>query len=146
MNGNHKMIVAILAFMFFIPFTRAGEIHDAVRAGDLAKVKALVAKDAKVVNEKDARGRTPLHFASYAGNREIVAFLIANGADVRATDPDGFTPLHWAASAGQADAARALIAAGADPNALGGPGDDDPRIGLLRDGIRKRWRRFFGEG
>src|SRR4030042_2888319 len=112
-------------FVFLSVFTTpigAQEIHDAVRAGDLAKVKALVAKDAKVVNEKDARGRTPLHFASYAGNREIVAFLIANGADVRATDPEGFTPLHWAASAGQADAAGALIAAGADPTAAGGPG------------------------
>jgi len=102
----------------------AGEIHDAVRAGDLAKVKALVAKDPKVVNEKDTRGRTPLHFASDGGSREMIAFLIANGADVKATDPDGSTPLHWAAWAGQADAARALIAAGADPNARNGRGAD----------------------
>jgi ankyrin repeat protein/L-ascorbate metabolism protein UlaG (beta-lactamase superfamily) len=96
----------------------AGQIHEAVRAGDLAKVKALVAKDPQVVNEKDARGRTPLHFASVIGKPDILAFLIAGGADVRAADPGGFTPLHWAAAEGQADAARALIAAGADPNAL----------------------------
>jgi len=96
----------------------AGQIHEAVRSGDLAQVKALVAKDLKAVNEKDARGRTPLHFASVVGKPDILAFLIASGADVRATDPGGFTPLHWAAAEGQADAARALIAAGADPNAL----------------------------
>jgi len=100
----------------------AAEIHDAVRAGDLAKVKALVAGNPKVVNEKDARGRTPLHFACDAGKMEIIAFLIDNGADVKVTDPDGFTPLHWAASAGQAGAARALIKAGADPNALSARG------------------------
>ena len=117
-----EAIVRELATKKRPPSVRAGEIHVAVRAGDLAKIKALVAEDPKVVNEKDSRGRTPLHFASNAGHTEIIKFLIANGADVKATDPDGYTPLIWAASAGQADAARALIAGGADPNALCGPG------------------------
>src|SRR4030042_3298659 len=108
-------------FVFLSVFTTpigAQEIHDAVRAGDLAKVKALVAGNIKVVNEKDVRGRIPLHFACGEGNMEIVAFLIAKGTDVKATDPDGFTPLHWAASEGKADAARALIKEGADANPL----------------------------
>jgi len=104
------------------PAPAAGQIHEAVRAGDLEKVKALAAKDPKAVNEKDARGRTPLHFAGVAGKPDILKFLIASGADVRAADPGGFTPLHWAAAEGQADAARALIAAGADPNALSAQG------------------------
>jgi ankyrin repeat protein/L-ascorbate metabolism protein UlaG (beta-lactamase superfamily) len=99
------------------PVPIAGQIHEAVRAGDLAQVKALVAKDPKAVNERDARGRTPLHFASVVDNPDILAFLVANGADVKAADPDGFTPLHWAASEGRAGSAKALIAAGADPNA-----------------------------
>ncbi len=95
------MIGSRIAFFLWISAAAlAGPIHDAVRAGDLAKVKALVAANPKIVNEKDARGRTPLHFASGAGNVEIVKFLIAGGADVKAADPDGFTPLHWAASAG----------------------------------------------
>lgn len=100
----------------------AGRIHEAVRAGDLAKVKALVAGDPAVVNEKDARGRTPLHFAGVADKPDILAFLIAGGADAGAADAEGFTPLHWAAAEGRADAARALIAAGADPNALSARG------------------------
>lgn len=104
------------------PAQAAGRIHEAVRAGDLAKVKALVAGNPAAVNEKDARGRTPLHFASVAAKPDILAFLVANGADVKAADPEGFTPLHWAASEGRADAARALIAAGADPNALSARG------------------------
>jgi L-ascorbate metabolism protein UlaG (beta-lactamase superfamily) len=59
------------------------DIFGALRKGDIQTVKALVAKDPKVVNEKDTRGGTPLHFASNAGNREIVAFLIAKGAEQR---------------------------------------------------------------
>jgi ankyrin repeat protein len=39
-----------------------------------------VSENPKLVNEKDERGRSPLHFASHAGHREIVAFLLANGA------------------------------------------------------------------
>jgi ankyrin repeat protein/L-ascorbate metabolism protein UlaG (beta-lactamase superfamily) len=111
----------ILALIGISRIASAGEIHEAVRAGDLVKVKAIVAKDPKVVNEKDPRGRTPLHFACGAGNIEIVKFLVASGADVKTTDQNGYTPLIWAVSAGQADAARALIAAGADPNAQSGP-------------------------
>jgi ankyrin repeat protein len=54
-------ISALSAILIVLPRPACGaEIHDAVRAGDLAKVKALVARDPKVVNEKDARGRTPL--------------------------------------------------------------------------------------
>ena len=122
-----KLIWLSTFFAVFLLVSQAAltaEIHDAVRAGDLAKVKELIAKDPKVVREKDASGRTPLHYASNSGNMEIVNILLTGGADVKATDPDGFTPLHWAASAGQADAARALIKAGADPNARGRPGVD----------------------
>jgi len=90
----------------------AGESHDAVRAGDLAKVRALVAKDARVVNEKDARGRTPLHFASHAGNLEIVAFLIASGADVKAVCRDGRSLLHCAAAGGLVELMDRLLKAG----------------------------------
>lgn len=58
LSGHQKNIVAILALALVVLKAQAGEIHDAVQAGDLAKIKALMAKDPKVVNEKDTRGRT----------------------------------------------------------------------------------------
>jgi ankyrin repeat protein/L-ascorbate metabolism protein UlaG (beta-lactamase superfamily) len=111
-------ICAILAFAIFVLNVQAGEIHDAVRAGDLAKIKALVAKDPKVVNEKEAEGGTPLHFASHSGNVEIIAFLLANKADIKAVDDLGRSPLHLAASAGHGETVDLLIAKGAETKAV----------------------------
>jgi len=108
-----KRIFTVAFLAILLGFSRpapAAEIHDAVRAGDLAKVKALVANDSQVVNDKEAGGETPLHYASYSGHFEIVAFLIANKADVKAADRDGFTPLHYAASAGFLSLVDYLIA------------------------------------
>jgi len=116
------VLMAMLAGLALAAF--AGPIHDAVRAGDLAKVKALVAANPKVVNEKDARGRTPLHLASDAAKDDIarrnaiVEFLLANGANVNAADDLGQTPLHLAAAAGRMTTVDLLLARGADQKAV----------------------------
>jgi L-ascorbate metabolism protein UlaG (beta-lactamase superfamily) len=110
------VLTAMLAGLGLAAF--AGPIHDAVRAGDLARVKALVAGSPKVVNEKDARGRTPLHIASQAARCEIADFLLDSGADVNAADDLGQMPLHLAAAAGQMETVDLLLAKGADPKAV----------------------------
>jgi ankyrin repeat protein/L-ascorbate metabolism protein UlaG (beta-lactamase superfamily) len=97
----------------------AGPIHDAVRAGDLARVKALVAENPRLVNDKDARSRTPLHYGSgetsdAAGADAIVQFLLASGASVNAADELDLTPLHLAAAAGRMKTVDLLLARGAD--------------------------------
>jgi ankyrin repeat protein len=116
---KHVLISALLAVVFGISQAAfAGEIHDAVRAGDLAKVKILVAKDPGVVNEKDTRGRTPLHFASGSGNHEVISFLIVSGADINGGDDLGQTPLHLSAARGHRVTVNFLIAKGADRKAV----------------------------
>jgi hypothetical protein len=72
-------------------------------------------------------GDTPLHTAAAAKRADLLARLIAAGADVMARNRLGATPLHSAANgnpdsprwdpAGQVAAIEALVAAGADPNA-----------------------------
>jgi hypothetical protein len=72
-------------------------------------------------------GHTALHVAAGAYQTEIIAALIALGADVRAKNRRGSEPLHEAAAgqpgsghwapAAQATAIAQLILAGADPNA-----------------------------
>ena len=44
------------------------ELHDAIRAGDQAKVKSLVSQNARVVNARDKAGNTAMHHAVATGN------------------------------------------------------------------------------
>lgn len=94
----------------------AAPIHDAAGKGGLAKVKALVAKDAKLVNLKDSKGATPLHFAVAGGHKALAEYLLLKKADVNAKKKDGVTPLHVAASLGRLEIAKFLLAKGADRN------------------------------
>jgi ankyrin repeat protein len=93
-----------------------GEIHDAAKSGALAKVKALLKENPKLVFSKDNEGRTPLFVAADNGCKDIVELLLANKAEVNARDNLGYTPLHLAACWGK-DVVELLLANGADVNA-----------------------------
>jgi len=96
------------------------EIIKAAKAGDLAKVRALVGTDPDLVNALDSDGSTPLHCATWKGQVEVVAFLLNAGANVNSHNQNehwGTTPLHAAAHANQAAIAQLLIDHGADVNA-----------------------------
>jgi ankyrin repeat protein len=97
------------------------EIIKAAKAGDTAKVLALLETDADLVNALDTDGSTPLHCATWKGHSEVVACLLRSGADVNShnqNDHWGTTPLHAAAHANQAGIAQMLIEHGAEVNAL----------------------------
>jgi ankyrin repeat protein len=69
----------------------------AAAAGDLAKVRELLAAAPSLLNTKDDEGATALHHAALGGRQEVVRYLVAQGADVNARD-DRFdaTPTGWA--------------------------------------------------
>jgi ankyrin repeat protein len=111
-----------LTIMFLIVLTCSipavcGEIHDAAKAGDLAKVKALLTDNPGLVNEKTEIGWTPLHTAAFCGHKDVVELLLAKGAKVNAKDNGGETPLHWAATEGNKDVVELFLAKGAKVNA-----------------------------
>lgn len=91
------------------------EIDDAVRNGDLEKVKALVKNDPSLVFSKDKDGWTPLHYAALNGRKEIVEFLLASHADVNARDNDEETPLF--VSLDRPEVAEVLLRHGANVDA-----------------------------
>jgi ankyrin repeat protein/L-ascorbate metabolism protein UlaG (beta-lactamase superfamily) len=112
LRAYRKIIVAILAIAFVAIPARAAEIHDAVRAGNLAQVKALVAKDPKAVIAVDELGQTPLHLAAEAGRQDVVDLLIAKGADKKALCRDGRNLLHCAAAGRLVDLMDRLVKEG----------------------------------
>ncbi len=91
-------------------------LQDAIKAGNVAEVRRLVAGGASLDRQGDL-GQTPLHYAAQEGNSEIVNLLLAARSDPNAkTRFGGETALHHAAMRDDVAVANALLASGADPN------------------------------
>ncbi|XP_061086280.1 poly [ADP-ribose] polymerase tankyrase-2 isoform X1 [Conger conger] len=92
------------------------ELFEACRNGDLERVKKLITLEN--VNSRDTAGRksTPLHFAAGFGRRDVVDYLLQNGANVHARDDGGLISLHNACSFGHAEVVNLLLHHGADAN------------------------------
>jgi uncharacterized protein len=119
------------------------DIFDAIAAGDLGRVRELIAEDSAIAGARDAEGLSAVTQARYHGEDDIVEALL--GADpeldvleaaavgrfervrelleddaalVTALSPDGFTPLHLAAFFGHPEVARLLVERGADTDVV----------------------------
>ena len=106
--------LAMLVVLGFLgsPIAQAGELQDAVKAGDVARVQAALAGGANA-NEPDLNG-TALHTAAALGSEEVTTALIDAGAALEAEgDPASAHPLHVAAKTNQAAAATLLVERGA---------------------------------
>ncbi|MGH0145825.1 UNVERIFIED_CONTAM: hypothetical protein FKN15_026718, partial [Acipenser sinensis] len=92
------------------------ELFEACRNGDVERVKKLI--NPENVNSRDTAGRksTPLHFAAGFGRKDVVDYLLQNGANVHARDDGGLISLHNACSFGHAEVVNLLLRRGADPN------------------------------
>ena len=111
------LLAGIAALVLFLGPAWPAEIHEAAKAGDLAKVQALIGKDPALVNARDETGRTPLHWACRGVHVEILRALVGQGADVNAQDGNGVSPLHSVSSRGHVEAAKLLLDRGARPEA-----------------------------
>lgn len=109
----------------------ASEAVDAIRSGDLVRLRVLLEADAELVNATLPQNpRSLLHHATdwpghWSNVGETIGLLVSFGADPHVRFPSkepsvAETPLHWAASSNDVEAATALLAAGADADALGG--------------------------
>jgi ankyrin repeat protein len=108
---------AAVALLASISLGAAGNttLIEAIQAGDLAAVRALVRTTA-AVNAAAADGTTPLHAAVLHNDAESVSLLLGAGANVKAATRYGVVPLYLASVNGNASIVDKLLAAGADPN------------------------------
>ncbi|NXX94296.1 ACAP3 protein, partial [Centropus bengalensis] len=74
----------------------------AVMGGSLIACEFLLQNGADV-NQRDSRGRAPLHHATYLGHTGQVCLFLKRGANQHAVDSDGQDPLSIAVQAANAD-------------------------------------------
>jgi ankyrin repeat protein len=97
-------------------------VFEAAAAGDVARVREIVGRDATQANGVAPDGYSPLGLAAFFKRREVVRYLLGAGAEpLPASRQGGFTPLHSAVAtdAGDRDIeiVRMLLDRGAAPNA-----------------------------
>jgi ankyrin repeat protein/tetratricopeptide (TPR) repeat protein len=149
---GHKAIVELLLARGANPDALARDdstpLHQAVNRDYREVVRVLLAGGAQV----DARGWsggnwrqiargnvisqerdsafTPLHLAAQQGSTNLIALLLAAGADVDAVNSWQSTPLHLAVEARKTAAAAQLLAAKADPNRFDASGQTPLHVAL----------------
>ena len=87
-------------------------LFTAAERGDMAALaSALAAKPD--LNLRDSQGRTPLHVATFARQREVIRTLAAAGADLGALENDRYDAVTIAAVADDEETLRLLLVLGA---------------------------------
>src|SRR5437764_8775879 len=120
-----------IAAAFVMPFALAGSAYaqlaspnpsgegrtlaDRIQAGDRRAALAMIAEGADV-NQAQPDGTTPLHWAAYRVDREILQALLKRGAKPNAVNRYGSSPLAEAVSVANAELAGMLLEVGADAN------------------------------
>ncbi|WP_418319999.1 ankyrin repeat domain-containing protein [Piscinibacter sakaiensis] len=88
-------------------------LHRAAQQGDVAAIAQLARASRAALVQRDAHGRTPLHVATFARQREAIRALIEAGADTAALDNDRYDAVTIAAVADDEDTLRLLLSLGA---------------------------------
>ena len=87
-------------------------LHAAAHHGDAKRLSALLAAGA-APNSRDSRGRTPLHVATFARQRNAIRQLAKAGADLGAFENDRYDAVTIAAVADDEETLALLLSLGA---------------------------------
>jgi ankyrin repeat protein len=131
-----RLLVApiLLAILLVSLVQAAGDsaVTKAVKAGDIAAVRKLIASKADV-NAVSGDGSSPLLWAAYNSDIDSAKALVAAGAKADVANNYGVTPLLQASRTGDAAMMDVLLKAGADPNKAHSEGET-PLMAASRSG------------
>src|SRR5262245_28345330 len=117
--GRSRVLTTSLLLLAFAgPAGASGpapEVLAAVKAGNVATVRALLARKADV-NATEPDGTSALHWAVRAGDKSSTELLLRAGARVDAANRYGVTALSLAARTGRGDLIELLLTSGASVN------------------------------
>lgn len=86
-------------------------LHAAAHTGDVKRIEKLALENA--LNARDGNGRTPIHVAAFARQREAIRLLVKAGADINLLDKDRYDAVTIASVADDEETLRTLLALGA---------------------------------
>ena len=88
-------------------------LHAAAQKGDVAKIDRLALAKTDL-NARDSNGRTPLHVATFARQRDAIRALVKAGADINLLDNDRYDGITIASVADDEETLRVLLGLGAN--------------------------------
>jgi len=142
-----KTVLCVVVALSGVALHAAGGspgLIDAVKQGNVAAVRGLVARHANV-NAAEPDGMTALHWAARGGHAEMAQLLVRGGADVNAANRYGVTPLSLAVQTGESRLVNLLLEAGADANLSSSEGQT-PIMTAARTGNPEVIRSLAGYG
>ncbi|MFT3735073.1 MAG: ankyrin repeat domain-containing protein [Rhodocyclaceae bacterium] len=83
-------------------------LHAAAHKGDTARLQQLIANGTDL-NTRDGHGRTPLHVASFAKQRDVIRLLAKAGAKLDLLEDDRYDGVTIASVADDEDTLRVLL-------------------------------------
>jgi ankyrin repeat protein len=116
MKACRRIVILLVIGLLTSSAAHATPLQDAAEAGNIARVRQLLAGGA-AVDARNDDGNTALLVAAAWGQSDVVELLLSNGADVHARDGNGMTPLHLAANGDHKKVALLLLGKGADVDA-----------------------------
>lgn len=120
--------------------SRYAGLYAAAYKGDVTLIEKLIAAKADV-NARDGYGRTPLHVATFARQRDAIRALARAGADLGALENDRYDAVTIAAVADDEDTLRVLLSLGASAKLITSRYDGTALIAaahLGHDGVVKQ--------
>jgi len=120
-------------------------LHRAAWHGDLPKLKSLIASGANL-DARDARGRTPLHVATHARQREAVKLLAKAGANLDALEDDRYDAVTIASVADDPATLALLLSLGAKAGQVTSRYDGTALIAAAHLGHDEVVRRLIAAG